>query len=93
MAGRHLIYRVEPCAGRGQAAVVSPPWIVDSGPASDQETQPPCCIIRQGEVGAEVERLEQGHCTAASITDSTHRQEMSKKNGANTKRFLWREIR
>ena len=91
MAGRHLIYRVEPCAGRGQAAVVSPPWIVDSGPASDQETQPPCCFIRQGEV--EQRWRHWSRDTAASITDSTHRQEMSKKNGANTKRFLWREIR
>ena len=92
MAGRHLIYRVEPCAGRGQAAVVSPPWIVDSGPASDQETQqPPCCFISQGEV--EQRWRDWSRDTAASITDSTHRQEMSKKNGANTKRFLWREIR
>lgn len=86
MAGRHLIYRVEPCAGRGQAAVVSPPWIVDSGPASDQETS-----HRAASLGRE--RSEQSRDTAASITDSTHRQEMSKKNGANTKRFLWREIR
>ena len=86
MAGRHLIYRVEPCAGRGQAAVVSPPWIVDSGPASDQETS-----HRAASLGRE--RSEQSRDTATSITDSTHRQEMSKKNGANTKRFLWREIR
>ena len=91
MAGRHLIYRVEPCAGRGQAAVVSPPWIVDSGPASDQETSHRAASLAR-------ERSEQrwrdwSRDTAASITDSTHRQEMSKKNGANTKRFLWREIR
>ena len=86
MAGRHLIYRVEPCAGRGQAAGVSPPWIVDSGPASDQETSHRAASLAR-------ERSEQSRDTAASITDSTHRQEMSKKNGANTKRFLWREIR